>query len=169
MAKTIHLLLLAFFALLSSCRPTAATKEEVTQTPQVEGKYRIYVTNEASGEMSIIDSARHEVTATVKLGKRPRGIHASPDGKTIYVALSGSPMAPPGVDESKLPPPDRSADGIGVFDVGTSQLVRVIAAGDDPEEFDLSKDGRLLYVSNEDASKASIVDIAGARTASSYT
>jgi YVTN family beta-propeller protein len=109
--------------------------------------------------MSVIDPARHEVVATVKLGKRPRGIHASPDGKTIYVALSGSPMAPPGTDESKLPPPDRSADGIGVVDVASSKLLRVITSGPDPEEFDLSKDGKLIYVSNEDAAKASIIDI----------
>ena len=51
------------------------------------------------------------------LGKRPRGIHASPDKKTIYVALSGSPIAGPGVDESTLPPADKTADGIGVFDI----------------------------------------------------
>ena len=127
------------------------------------GAYRIYVTNEASGDLSIIGSARHEVIATVKLGKRPRGIHASPDRKTIYVALSGSPMAPPGVDESKLPPPDRSADGIGVFDVETNRLLRVISSGNDPEEFDLSKDGKLLYVSNEDAARVSVVDIAAAK------
>jgi YVTN family beta-propeller protein len=63
--------------------------------------YRIYVTNEASGDLSVIDSTTHEVTATVKLGKRPRGIHASPDGRTIYVALSGSPFASPGVTKAR--------------------------------------------------------------------
>jgi NAD(P)-dependent dehydrogenase (short-subunit alcohol dehydrogenase family) len=36
--------------------------------------------------MTIIDSATSNVIATVALGKRPRGIHASPDRKTIYVA-----------------------------------------------------------------------------------
>jgi YVTN family beta-propeller protein len=136
-----------------------ATKETAKE-PAREGAYRIYVTNESSGDLSVIDSDSHEVIATVKLGKRPRGIHASPDGKTIYVALSGSPMAPPGVDESTLPPPDRNADGIGVFDVASNKLLRVIGSGTDPEEFDLSKDGKLLYVSNEDAAQAAIVDIA---------
>src|SRR5262245_9440786 len=103
--------------------------------------YRIYVTNERSGDLSIIDAATHEVTATIPLGKRPRGIHPSLDHQSIYVALSGSPIAPPGVDESKLPPPDKKADGIGVFDVRENKLVRIIAGGSDPEEFDLSKDG----------------------------
>jgi YVTN family beta-propeller protein len=162
MARTIWLLLLSLVVFLNGCGPTT-TIQEARKAPEPEGAYRIYVTNEASGDLSVIDPARHEVIATVKLGKRPRGIHASPDRKTIYVALSGSPMAPPGVDERTLPPPDRSADGIGVFDVETSKLVRVIPGGSDPEEFDLSKDGNLIYVSNEDAAKASIIDIAAGK------
>ena len=84
-------------------------------------------------------------------GNGRRGIHASPDRKTIYVALSGSPIAGPDVDESTLPPPDKSADGIGVFDVAQNKLVKLIKSGSDPENFDLSRDGKLLYVSNEDA------------------
>jgi YVTN family beta-propeller protein len=125
--------------------------------------YRVYVTNETTGDMSIIDSAALNVIATVPLGKRPRGIHASPDRKTIYVALSGSPIAGPGVDESTLPPPDKEADGIGVFDVAQNKLVRLIKSGSDPEEFDLSKDGKLLYVSNEDVSGVTILDIAAGK------
>ena len=162
MANTRLFPVIPLLAFLSGCGAPTPTKE-TARAPESQDAYRIYVTNEASGDLSIIDSERHEVIATVKLGKRPRGIHASPDRKTIYVALSGSPMAPPGVDESKLPPPDRSADGIGVFDVETNRLVRVISSGNDPEEFDLSLDGKLLYVSNEDAARVSIVDIAAAK------
>lgn len=127
--------------------------------PKAEG-YRIYVTNEISGDLSIIDSTKMEVVSTVALGKRPRGIHASPDGRTIYVALSGSPPAPPGVDESTLPPPDKNADGIGVFDVAQGKMVRMLKGGSDPENFDVSADGKTIYVSNEDASGVSFIDIA---------
>src|SRR5262249_52315433 len=77
---------------------------------------RLFVTNEASGDLSVIDPATQAVIATAPLGKRPRGIKASPDGKSLYVALSGSPNAGPGVDPKTLPPPDRSADGIGEID-----------------------------------------------------
>jgi YVTN family beta-propeller protein len=139
--------------LLGACTRTEPARQEAQRA------YRIYVTNETSGDLSIIDSANHELIANIPLGKRPRGIRASHDGRTIYVALSGSPIAGPGVDESKLPPPDRSADGIGVFDVAQNKLVRVIRSGSDPESFDLSRDGKLLYVSNEDAAGVSIVDI----------
>ena len=95
--------------------------------------FRLYVSNEVSGDLTIIDSATYKVIATVPLGKRPRGIHASPDRKTIFIAVSGSPVAGPGVDESTLPPPDRSADGIAVFDVKQNKVVRIIHAGVDPE------------------------------------
>ena len=91
--------------------------------------------------------------ATIPLGKRPRGIKVSPDGTTLYVALSGSPMAPPGTDESKLPPPDRKADGIGVVDVKQGKLLRVIQGGSDPEQTAVSQDGRWLFVANEDAGR----------------
>lgn len=127
--------------------------------PEKPKGYRIYVTNERSGDLSVIDSETHTVVATVPLGKRPRGIHASPDGKLIYVALSGSPIAGPGVDEDSLPPADKSADGIGVYDVAQGRIVKMLKSGSDPEEFDISQDGKLLYVSNEDTAGVSILDL----------
>lgn len=140
----------------SSGKQPAETPEVPTRSPAP----RIYVTNEVSGDLTIVDSASRKVIATVPLGKRPRGIHASPDQKTLYVALSGSPSAGPGVDESKLPPPDKSKDGIGVFDVAQNRLLRIIPGGSDPENFDLSQDGKQLFISNEDTSSLSVVDIA---------
>jgi PQQ-dependent catabolism-associated beta-propeller protein len=120
---------------------------------------RVYVTNEASGDVSVIDPATGTVVATVKVGKRPRGIKVSPDGKSLYMALSGSPNAGPGVDEKTLPPPDRSADGIGEMDTATNQLKRIIHAGNDPEQLAVSADGTRMYVANEDAAEVSVVDL----------
>jgi YVTN family beta-propeller protein len=138
--------------------PGQAATQNKPLPPWTSG-FRVYVTNELSGDLSVIDGTTLEVIATVPLGKRPRGIHASPDRNTIYVALSGSPPAPPGVDESTLPPPDKSADGIGVFDVEQNKLVRVIKGGSDPENFDISHDGKTLFVSNEDVSGMSYLDV----------
>src|SRR6266849_12702 len=126
----------------------------------VGASYRVYITNEASGDLTVIDPVKMEALATLPLGKRARGIHPSTDGKLIFVALSGSPFAPPGVDESTLPPPDRSADGIGVFDVASNKMVKILKGGPDPENFDVSFDGKTIYVSNEDASGVSFIDIA---------
>src|SRR5215510_1854437 len=98
----------------------------------------VYVTNEASGDLSVIDAANNQLIATVPLGKRPRGIHLSRDGKQLFVALSGSPIAGPGVDEDSLPPPDKSADGIGIVDVARNAFLKLMPVGSDPEEFAIS-------------------------------
>ena len=130
-----------------------------SQKPAEPTGYRVYVSNETSGDMTVIDSATMDVVENVHLGKRPRGIHASPDGKLLYIALSGSPIAGPGVDESTLPPPDKSADGIGVFDIAQNKIVRTIEGGSDPENFAVSKDGKWIYVSNEDDDGVSFIDL----------
>src|SRR5438309_10200924 len=119
--------------------------------------YRVYVTNEASGDLTIIDPVKMEALATVPLGKRARGLHPTGDNKLLFVALSGSPLAPPGIDESTLPPPDKSADGIGVFDIAQNKMLRKVSGGSDPEQFAVGKDG-MLYVSNEDAAGVSFID-----------
>lgn len=136
-------------------------------TTHAQSHFRIYVTNERSGDLTIIDSSTMQATATIPLGKRPRGIHSSPDHKFLYIALSGSPIAGPGVDESKLPPPDKTADGIGVFDIVQNKLVRMIQSGSDPENFDITPDGRTIIVSNEDDAKASFIDIASGKVTKS--
>ena len=41
-----------------------------------------------------------------------------------------------------------------------NKVVRIIKGGSDPENFDVSKDGTQLYISNEDDSAVSVVDIA---------
>jgi YVTN family beta-propeller protein len=105
------------------------------------------------------------------VGKRPRGIHVSPDGKLVYIALSGTPIeGPPQIDAHGNPifdkkkdddneNADKSADGIGVLEAGAQKLKTKLNAGSDPEEFALSKDGRHIYISNEDTKTASVINI----------
>lgn len=145
------------YLLISAC--LAALTTACSQKPAGPAGYRLYVTDETSGDMTIIDSANFDAPTQIHLGKRPRGIHASPDGKLLYIALSGSPIGGPGVDESTLPPPDKSADGIGVFDIAQNKIVRTIQGGSDPENFAVSKDGKWIYVSNEDDSGVSFIDL----------
>jgi YVTN family beta-propeller protein len=123
------------------------------------GGVRIFVTNEVSGDLSVVDPASERVIATVPLGKRPRGIKVSPDKRSLYIALSGSPIGGPGVDRDTLPPADRAADGIGEVDASTYKLRRIIHAGVDPEQLDVSADGARLFVANEDTAQVSVVDL----------
>jgi YVTN family beta-propeller protein len=119
---------------------------------------RLYVSDETGGAVVIVDPVGGQVLERITVGKRPRGIRVLRDGTTLLVALSGSPIAGPGVDESKLPPADRSADGIGVVDLKTRKLVRMLPSGQDPESFDLSPDEKTLYVSNEETAEMSVLD-----------
>ena len=153
----------AVLALAAAAACGGAPPEEAASDPAPAAApppYHVYVTNEYSGDLTVIAGGTNEVVATVPLGKRPRGIRVSPDGTQLFVALSGSPPAPPGVDESTLPPPDRSADGIGVIDRAAGVVVQVVQAGTDPEQVAVSADGTRLYVANEDAREVSVVDIA---------
>jgi YVTN family beta-propeller protein len=122
----------------------------------------LYVSAEQSGEIAVIDPVRATLVARIAAGKRPRGLRLSQDGELLYVAQSGSPRGGPNVDESKLPPADRAADGIGVVDLRTRKLLRALPGGQDPEAFDRSLDGKTLYVSNEETAELSVVDVAAA-------
>ena len=147
----------------------------------------VFVTNEDSGDVSVFDAARDAVVSRVRVGKRPRGLRVSPDGRLLYVAVSGSPrQAPPAslrapsaaiparassLERAEPParpaehapaevPHDPSADGIAVVDLSRGEVVRTLAAGHDPEAFDVSPDGRTLYVSNGDSAQLTVVEAA---------
>jgi YVTN family beta-propeller protein len=141
----------------TSAAPVVASGE----APIPFGGPRLYVSNEAAGAVTVIDAAKRTVLRSIPVGKRPRGIQASPDGKTIFMALSGSAAQGPGAPTGPKPPPDRSADGIGMLDAVTLTLTGKLPSGPDPEQFALTADGTKLYVSNEETSAASIIDVPG--------
>src|SRR5437867_4171398 len=120
--------------------------------------YLVFVSNERSGDVSVIDGATDAVVATFKAGKRPRGIHAAPDGKRLFVTLSGSPRMAPGLDENRAPA-DKTADGLGVIDPSEHKLIDRWHVGSDPEQFAISKDGKFAFIANEDDASALIVDL----------
>jgi YVTN family beta-propeller protein len=129
--------------------------------------FRILVTNERGGTLSVIDGVSRKVVNTVPLGKRPRGMKLSPDGKLLYVALSGSPIAGPGVDEKTLPPADKGADGIGIVDMTTLKLVNILRGVSDPEQLAISGDGKRLYIASEDTGRGIILDAVTGKTIAS--
>ncbi len=128
-------------------------------TPARTSRALVYSSNEEAGDVAVIDPDAGAVVARIPVGKRPRGLRLSRDGKSLFVALSGSPVGGPGRDESSLPPPDRAADGIGLVDLAAGKLVRSFPSGDDPESFDLSPDGKFAYISNEDAGQMTVLDL----------
>jgi YVTN family beta-propeller protein len=141
----------------TACTPRAPADLAAPGPPDAK-QLLVLVSNEGSDDLSLVDAASGSVLRTLPIGKRPRGLHVSRDGKRLFVALSGSPRGGPNVDESQLPPPDRSQDGIGILDLERDAMVGKFSSGNDPETVDASPDGRMLAVANEDSAQASLID-----------
>lgn len=99
---------------------------------------RIFITNEGSDDLTVINGKTLEVEQTIPVGKRPRGIGLSPDASELYVAVS---------DENL----------IAVLDPGTLKTLRKFEAGSDPETFAVHPNGN-IYISNEDIATASVFE-----------
>ncbi len=99
-----------------------------------------YVSSEKDDALTLIDLGTLTVKGTVPTCKRGRHVQATPDGK-LLVACTDS----------------NAAD---LIDPATNKSLRRIPLGDEPEAFDLSPDGKTIYVSNEDDGEASFIDFA---------
>jgi len=162
------LIFLAWSAVLVTACSRPAQKEEgaaggtASESPLPTGP-RLFVTDEVGGVLTVIDVNSARSIATIPVGKRPRGLVLSPDKTTLYVTLSGTAIGGPGVDEDKIPPADKKADGIGVVSVSNLRLLRVIHGGSDPENVAVSRDGTRIFATNEDTGQASALDPADGR------
>ena len=100
-----------------------------------------YVSDEGANVVHVIQAPQWKEAATIIVGKRPRGMQLSHDGRQLYVALGND-------------------DRIDVIDLATRKVVDHLPSGPDPERFVVSPDGRWLYVANENDNTVSFVDIA---------
>ena len=132
MHKKIVIGVVLLFTIFTNCKER--TKSEI-RNPKSEIEEWVYITNEDSEDLSIISSLTNEVIATIPVGKRPRGIRLAPDGKSVFVAISGSPKCPPWVDqaECRKQKVDKTKDGIAQIDVVNKKILRILPAGSDPE------------------------------------
>src|SRR6202142_2807691 len=102
--------------------------------------FRAYVSNEKGNSISVIDTDKMEVIATVKTGQRPRGIDVSKDGKFVYVAVGDD-------------------DTIQVIDTKTYEIVGTLPSGPDPELFIQDPSGKFMYVANENDNTVTVIDL----------
>jgi PQQ-dependent catabolism-associated beta-propeller protein len=101
----------------------------------------VFVSNEQDDTVSVVDGEALKVVDTITVGRRPRGIEASPDGRRVYVALGDD-------------------DRFDVIDVASHKVVDTLPSGLDPERFTVSPDGARLYIANENDNVVSMLDIA---------
>src|SRR4051794_7840331 len=87
------------------------TAESIKADNAPDQTFLVCVSNEKSGDVSIIDGANNKLISNIPVGKRPRGIHASPDRGLLFVALSGSTSVGPrfGVSAMKEGPEEDPA------------------------------------------------------------
>ncbi len=139
------------FAPASALRTQRATHHADARGTPVRAAPRrslLFVSNELSHDVSVIDLSTLHVIATIPVGARIRGIQPSPDGRHVYAALT---------ENSRNEHLGHA--GVVSIDVAKLRVDTRYAAGSDPEQLAVSPDGRRLYVSNEDAGAASVVDM----------
>ncbi|MEP7295078.1 MAG: PQQ-dependent catabolism-associated beta-propeller protein [Burkholderiales bacterium] len=100
----------------------------------------VYVSSEKDDALTMIDLATLSVKGTIPTCKRGRHLQLTPDRK-LMLACSDAGVA-------------------DLIDPATGKSLRRIPLGDDPEAFDLSPDGKTIYVSSEDDASAVFVDAA---------
>ena len=98
-----------------------------------------WVSNEKDNSLSLIDLQTLEVTQTLPVGQRPRGLLLSHDNKLLYICASDS-------------------DRVQVMEVATRKIIKELPSGKDPEQFALHPNNRWLYVSNEDDALVTVID-----------
>jgi YVTN family beta-propeller protein len=100
----------------------------------------LYVCNRESASISIIDTARNTVTATIATGKGPVRIAVTPDGKKLVYALMHDKQ-------------------VGVADIATRKQIGQVALGGPPVSLNLSADGRTAFASAEDDDTFYVVSV----------
>ena len=117
-----------------------------------------FVTNEFGGDVAVIDTATDRIVGRVRIGPstmaRPRGMAASPDGRTVYAAIT---------DPSYGQTTNRQWEFIAALDAATHAIKAKYGCGTDPERLAVTPDGTRIYCSNEDESGASVVDVAAGK------
>jgi PQQ-dependent catabolism-associated beta-propeller protein len=120
---------------------------------------RAFVSNEFGGDVAVIDAAADRLVGRLKVGPagtaRPRGMALSPDGGTLYLAVTDATY---GQSDG-----GRQWQFIAGIDVAAGRITAKYPCGSDPERLAVSPDGGLLYCSNEDGAGASVLDVRTAK------
>jgi len=112
-------------------------------TAAVQAQGTAYVSSEKDDALTVIDLGTLAVKGTIATCKRGRHLQLTPDRK-LLVACTDS----------------NAAD---LIDPASGKSLRRIPLGDEPEAFDISPDGKTIYVSNEDEGATSFVDLASGK------
>jgi YVTN family beta-propeller protein len=114
--------------------------------PQYPPNYRefAYVTNGASGTVTVLDVVNMRVDREIPVGQNPVAVAASQVRNEIYVVNSGSPSG---------------SGSVSVINAENNTVAATIAVRRQPVSIDLDPDGTLAYVANSGSNSVSVVDL----------
>lgn len=102
---------------------------------------RAYVTNFASGSVSLFDTATNAPQGAIPVGNGPTDIAITPDGTRAYVA-------------------NAQDDTVSAIDIPTNAVVATIPVGDEPRGIAIAPNGTRVYVANTKSNSVSVISTA---------
>ncbi|MFO1349588.1 MAG: beta-propeller fold lactonase family protein [Gammaproteobacteria bacterium] len=100
----------------------------------------LFISSEKDSVVTVLDGKSYSVIKKIGTAKRPRHLQFNPDRTLIYAACG-------------------NGNSIDVIDVGKLEVVDRITGIEDPELFDLSPDGKTMYISLEDDAALGILNL----------
>jgi len=143
---------------------------------------RVYVTNNGNDSVSAIDTATHQVIATIPVGQKPMGIAITPNGQEVYATnqkdgtvsvidtttLTVIATIPTGHlcqrvvithDGTKAFVQNGYSDTVSAIDTATHTVIATLPVGHHPWAILGSPDDLKLYVCNATDTTVSVIDI----------
>ena len=101
----------------------------------------VYVADNGSNDMSVIDAATNEVTATVNVGSSPVGVAADSTAGIVYVANSGS-------------------NNLSLIDEATNKVAATVPVGGTPFGVAVDPSAGTVYATNFGSDNVSVIAVA---------
>ena len=142
-----------------TCGPFTISAADGTSTSTREFQFRVlpayvYVANNASSSVSVVDPMSRTVVETIRVDGQPGGIAVSADGERVYVTLPG-PLS----RNDGLPAGDVGSAVVAI-DTSTHTVVQTITVGQGPTRAAVSPDSRWVYVANTLDRTVSVIEAA---------
>src|SRR5262249_10153441 len=99
----------------------------------------LYVSNEETAEMTVVDVASRRVRARVPVGNEPEGVAVRPDGQIVFVTSERD-------------------DEVTVVDTTTLAAAAHVRTGARPRGIVFTRDGRTAFVTSEEGVTVTVVD-----------
>jgi YVTN family beta-propeller protein len=118
--------------------------------PEYPANYRefAYVTNGASGTVSVLDVVHVRLDREIQVGQHPLAVVANPKRNEVYVLNEGN---------------GQGYGSVSVLDAEKNAVVATIAVRRQPMSLDVDAEGSFAYVANSGSNSVSVIDLQARR------